>query len=178
MWISFRYIIAAKSERRMVLYFCISIKYYILILLDMIRIETHFPLVRPSINFTKSVFDYFAVVFAFVVFSFWKYYHRVIHCVKSVRIRSHSGLHFPTFGLNKERYSVSIRIQSECRKIQTKITPNTDTFYAVILLSKTLDMSRNTLRTSKPWSSDWYVSWVIDKSWLMQESPGLKLDWC
>ena len=27
------------------------------------------------------------------------------HCMKSVRIRSYSGAHFPTFGLNKERYS-------------------------------------------------------------------------
>ena len=43
------------------------------------------------------------------------------HCVKSVRIRSYSGLHFPTFGLNTERYGVSFRIQSECGKIQTRI---------------------------------------------------------
>ena len=26
------------------------------------------------------------------------------HCVKSVRIRSNSGLYFPAFGLNTERY--------------------------------------------------------------------------
>ena len=32
-------------------------------------------------------------------------YH--IHCVKSVYIRSFSGLHFPAFGLNTERYGVS-----------------------------------------------------------------------
>ena len=30
------------------------------------------------------------------------------HCVKSVRIRSYSGPHFPIFGLNSERYSVSL----------------------------------------------------------------------
>ena len=30
----------------------------------------------------------------------------LLHCVKSVRIRSYSGPHFPTFGLNTERYSV------------------------------------------------------------------------
>ena len=53
------------------------------------------------------------------------------HCVKSVRIQSCSDLHFPAFGLNTERYGVSPRIQSECRKIRTRITPNTDTFYAV-----------------------------------------------
>ena len=28
----------------------------------------------------------------------------IIPCVKSVRIRSYSGLHFPAFGLNAERY--------------------------------------------------------------------------
>ena len=53
------------------------------------------------------------------------------HCVKSVRIRSHSGPHFPAFGLNTERYSVSLRIQSKCEKMLTRITPNTDTFHAV-----------------------------------------------
>ena len=40
-------------------------------------------------------------------------------------------LHFPAFGLNTERYSGSLRIQSECRKMRTKITPNTDNFCAV-----------------------------------------------
>ena len=53
------------------------------------------------------------------------------HCVKSVRTRSHSSQYFPAFGLITERYSVSLRIQSEWGKIQTRITPNTDTFHAV-----------------------------------------------
>ena len=35
---------------------------------------------------------------------------------------------FPAFGLNTERYGVSLRIQSECGKIWARITPNTDTF--------------------------------------------------
>ena len=52
------------------------------------------------------------------------------HCVKSVRIRSYSGPNFPALGLNKERYGVYLRIQSECGKMQTRITPNVDTFYA------------------------------------------------
>ena len=51
------------------------------------------------------------------------------HCVKSVRIRSHSGPYFPAFGLNAKRYSVSLLIQSEYGKIRTRITPNTDTLY-------------------------------------------------
>ena len=59
-------------------------------------------------------------------------YHKQHHCVKSVRIRSYSDPYFPAFGLNTERYFVSLRIQSECGKIWTRITPNTDTFHAVI----------------------------------------------
>ena len=53
------------------------------------------------------------------------------HGVKSVRIRSYAGPHFPAFGLNTERYSVSLRIQSECGKMRPRITPNTDTFHTV-----------------------------------------------
>ena len=53
------------------------------------------------------------------------------HCVKSVHIRSYSGPNFPAFELNTERYSVSLRIQSKCGKMRTRITPNTDTFYAL-----------------------------------------------
>ena len=56
----------------------------------------------------------------------------MVHCVKNVRIRSYSGPHFPVFGLNTERYRVSLRIQSECRKIRTRITPSTDAFQAVV----------------------------------------------
>ena len=39
--------------------------------------------------------------------------------VKSVRIWSYYGPHFPAFGLNMERYFVSLRIQSEFRKMST-----------------------------------------------------------
>ena len=53
------------------------------------------------------------------------------HCVKRVRIRSYYGLYFPAFGLNTDRYGLSLRIQSECGKIRTRITPNTDTFHTV-----------------------------------------------
>ena len=57
--------------------------------------------------------------------------HYFFHCVKSVLIRSYSGPYFPAFGLNTERYSVSLLSQSECEKMRTRITPNADTFYAV-----------------------------------------------
>ena len=45
---------------------------------------------------------------------------RLLHCVKSVHIQSFSGPYFPTFGLNTERYGVSLRIQSECGKLWIK----------------------------------------------------------
>ena len=48
--------------------------------------------------------------------------------MKSVRIRSFSGLYFFSFGLNTERYLISFRIQSKCGKIGTRKTPNTGTF--------------------------------------------------
>ena len=53
------------------------------------------------------------------------------HYVKSDRIRSYSCPYFLALGLNTERYSASLRIQIECAKIWTRITPNTDSFYVV-----------------------------------------------
>ena len=55
-----------------------------------------------------------------------------IYCMKLVRISSCSGPYFPAFELNIDRYSVSIRIQSECGKIRTRKSSNTDTFHKVI----------------------------------------------
>ena len=48
------------------------------------------------------------------------------HCLKSVRIWSHSGPQFLTFG-----YELSLRIQHECEKMRTRITPNADTFHTL-----------------------------------------------
>ena len=64
-----------------------------------------------------------------------------INSVESVRIWSYSGPHFPTFGLNIERYSVSLRIQSECGKMRNRIPPNTATLYAVIVEWKFINSS-------------------------------------
>ena len=53
-----------------------------------------------------------------------------MHCVKIHRIWSYS-LHFPAFALNTEKYGVFLCIQSESGKIRSRLTPNTDIFYAV-----------------------------------------------
>ena len=52
-----------------------------------------------------------------------------LHYVKSVHIWGYSDPYFPAFGLNTQRYGVSLRIQSECGKIRTIIIPNTDTSF-------------------------------------------------
>ena len=52
--------------------------------------------------------------------------------MKSIRTQSYSSPYFPAIGLDAERYSVSLRIQSKYGKIRTRITPNTDAFYAVV----------------------------------------------
>ena len=49
---------------------------------------------------------------------------------KVTKYRVISGPYFPVFGLITEIYSVNLRIQSQCRKIQTRKTPNTATFHA------------------------------------------------
>ena len=42
------------------------------------------------------------------------------HCVKVSKYGVFSSLYFPAFGLNRERYGLSLRIQSECGKIRTR----------------------------------------------------------
>ena len=61
--------------------------------------------------------------------------------MKSVRIQSFSDPYFPAFGLNMEKYGVFLRIQSECEKIQTRKTPNADTFQTVYFETYKFDLN-------------------------------------
>ena len=45
------------------------------------------------------------------------------------------GPYFPVLGLNTVRWSVSPRIQSECEKMWTRKTSNTDTLHLVKYLA-------------------------------------------
>ena len=63
-------------------------------------------------------------------------------CLKIARTESFSGPLSSTFGLNKERYTVFLRIQSECGKIRTRKTQNTDNFHGVLDLF-TINWHRN-----------------------------------
>ena len=55
----------------------------------------------------------------------------------------------PIFPYSYSVYSVSIRIRSECGKMQTRITPNTDTFYAVPGGKKCQSFGKFCLHTSE-----------------------------
>ena len=77
----------------------------------------------------------FTIKYFFSKFLFYITDHLILriigqfHCMKSVHIRSFSSPYFTAFGLITERYGASLRIQSECRKIRTRKTPNTDNFH-------------------------------------------------
>ena len=88
------------------------------------------------------------------------------HFVKSVRVRSYSGPHFPAFGLKTERYGVSFHIQSKYGKIRTSITPNTDTFYTVWL---TCNVSLIALDSLLTMTGSSHQRCSIEKSVLMPE---------
>ena len=63
------------------------------------------------------------------------------HCVKSAGIWSFSGPHFSAFGLITEIYRVNLSIQSECGKMRTRKTSNTNT-YAVKLISANTNLDK------------------------------------
>ena len=53
-----------------------------------------------------------------------------------------SGPYFPAFGLNTQVYQVNIRIQSKCRKIWTRKSPDSDIFRTV----KKLKINQNVFK--------------------------------
>ena len=86
----------------------------------------------------KSVIDQFYRAFIEAnktnYFGKWKFFFNIIYIeelstggVVTLKLQC-SGPCFAPFRLNTERYFVFLRIQSECGKIWTRITLNTDTF--------------------------------------------------
>ena len=81
------------------------------------------------------------ISFWWLSYAFGVYYTN--HCVL-LKNYPYSELfcpHFPVFGLNTETYRVSLCIQSECGKMRTRITPNTETFHAVVIILELLQKS-------------------------------------
>ena len=100
-----------------------------------------------NISIHMHAFGYGPAICIFPKVSKVLFFHlRSKHCIRSVRIRSCSGPHFPAFGLNTERYSGSLYIHSKCGKIRTRITPNTNTFYAVKWLYQSYLLTTHTCR--------------------------------
>ena len=66
--------------------------------------------------------------------------------MKNVHIRSFSGPRFAAFGLDKDRYRVSPRIQSKYREVWTRKTPRRHAYggdYNSVRLIKTYFSNRN-----------------------------------
>ena len=63
---------------------------------------------------------------------------------------SYSSPYFPALRLNTEKYGVSLRIQSKCGKIRTRINPNIDSFYAVVFRTASNICNRPFMRKLLP----------------------------
>ena len=77
--------------------------------------------------------------------------------------------HFPTFVLSTERYRVriSVRMRENARKMRTKITPNTDTFYAVTYKEKNFKWNSSAYEKHEcRHLGSWYIKWTFYKSFL------------
>ena len=101
-----------------------GVSHYIILLYCEISLSVLLSTVKCFIRYLFSLYYCFT---CFVSIGIAKAKYRV----KSVRIRSYSGRYFPAFRLNTERHFVYLHIQYEYGKIRTRITPNTDSFYAV-----------------------------------------------
>ena len=76
------------------------------------------------------------------------------HCLKGVRIWSYSGPHFSSFSRFRTEYReilslYSVRMRENAGKIRTRITPNTDTFYAVTIRGRSDDFQDTVFKTLK-----------------------------
>ena len=90
-----------------------------------------------------------------------------LHCIKSLRIRSYSGLYFPAFRLNTERHGVSLRIQSEYAKNRIRIISNTDTFHEVLDLHGFRDLRAIAIKPSISFYNPWkhFISPNLFRIW-------------
>ena len=70
--------------------------------------------------------------------------------------------YFPTLGQNTERYSISLGIQSKCRKIQARKTPNTDTFQEVTFFLKKKGRRTIHYNSEKEFSNGTFTELLID----------------
>ena len=80
---------------------------------------------------TLTLLMIFSEIVVFLVYTDIK---KIKDGTKTVWKLSFFGLFLPLFGLNTVIYSINLRVQSKYRKMQTRKTPNADTFYSVQLV--------------------------------------------
>ena len=96
-------------------------------------------------------------------YSYWNKNILNWHGVKRVPIRSYSGPHFRGFSRIRSEYGeiwsispYSVRIRENPEKMRTRITPNTESFYAVWIRTKVYFAL---LKSSLVWLRIWVWIW-------------------
>ena len=84
-----------------------------------------------SIHCIKAMYTLFAMDLD-ICYSF---FYCNFHCVKSVRVRSYPGPHFLHSNWIRKDTEYLFVFSRNAGKVQTRITPNTDTFHAVFKTS-------------------------------------------
>ena len=89
------------------------------------------------------------------------------HWVRVSKYGVFSGPYFPVFGLNTERHGVSLRIQSECAKIQTRKNSVLGHFSGNVHVGISLDIKfcfeKTTLNFGTKFAQNGYFQWNREK---------------
>ena len=94
---------------------CFLHAYFRILLFKMVYLSLFLQL-KVQTKISSYVFLY---IFTFVKINF-HHFSKLLLSKKRPYLELYSGPHFPAFGLNTERYSVFLRIQSKCGKKRTR----------------------------------------------------------
>ena len=131
------------------------LEWNILKLSDKIILKSCLVISKTINNFLLSLFNSW-FTFSWRRITMWHHPLRE----KCIRSWSYSGPHFPAFGLNTEIYSVSLRIRSEWGAMHTRINPNTNTFYTVLIsVGTSLDTGR---KLTVPETFQRHQGWLLN----------------
>ena len=105
------------------------------------------------------------IIFGYNLLASLNNYLKDFHCVESACIWSFSGPYFHAFGINTERYRVSLHITCKCGKIRTRQTLNTDTFYVVLLANNLVEKPKKYSTCNKTLHSCQKLCWQKINFW-------------
>ena len=97
-------------------------------------LDYHLPSVFSIQRFTSFPLQYYQYKEKRLKNKIHNTFKRALSDICLIRLRKkcpYSELFWSAFSRLRTEYGVSLRIQSECGKMRTRITPNTDTFHAV-----------------------------------------------